>query len=1450
MLKKTLRIDSLVIFIFMIMAGLALAGSREKNLVKIQDSDVAHSDIDLQMDGINLTLFNPLTLNIQLSTTSTTGFATNAIQPIFTLNDKEAAVSNIIITSNEISFTIQALEGKNELSISGVDGEGAYYNVKNTFYAGSKSLNINISSPTTTGTIHAYLRSDPEFKIEVPFSGSTLTLDNMPYLPLVVDVITDGNEFTFEIVEGASENAYITVPSNPTASLVVNNDFSTGTSGWTSNSSSSNVVNRIVNGTPIPGNMDLELLDNTGGGIEVRRTFLAGQADKFVKLRFNIQAFNDAEEVHAILRNITTGEITHKIYSGFSNREGPSAIYDVDHTISVKSENVNDVIDFQLETISGVSKSKLKKNTTNLIVIVNGFFFEPFDILSFYAHNLNGELINSKARKGYDVKLNTLSVGIVPFLSLPYKIPFNFMYRKTGSATINKVELIVDQRGSGISMTGSWIPTQGEAESVSEEYTRKNLPNNPNDPDSDIYNYYRETVRYAIEEISFNFLDVASFNSVMPLRLYLAIYLDNNEVHYAELGRPLIPLEYRGDLTDSRIKHMSADREGFMGGDSWGQTFVWDMLISIFDQSNNLGFKINDISRMQGGYFHPHKGHTNGLDVDYVVNQYFDLDDTEDPLNRWLLPQAVTNTMKVLGEAENSTGKKVIRYVDKIFISYNKEKEQRATTSAPWTSQATSGMTDVKREQRAGCSVDNRPTKNIIGHEDAHIGHGHIRFQMSPTPLLENQDFPVFRAYHKRDSANHRIFDFEVENEGSGGSEDITYIWDIREASNNAIVEVIDENTPEMSALTRGMLISTGPRLKSFRYQFHKNGTFKVNLVAIRKLPLSSEVKIERCLSQSFEVIVDGENIVNCSGEWQTYRGKDTINPLSGHKHIEGAIVSKDTIFEAGRFMVEDNTSVVCGESEIRDGYVDSSGCSEEDKYSCASIVLKGLVGVISSKIDATNGQVMIAGTDENFMDRAPIPPTNLSRGFGYDGILTLITDSEILPNGTQPMVIINSDIDGDGGVSRIKDQAVIQQANVWWANISNNAKVLGGTVYGLKNPSFPYNPQINVIGSSEIKGGVSSESRLDILDSLIDETGRAMGGGLISNSLIQGDFDTNSVDPAVFNSARIAKVENSSVLYGSTVAGKAHVLNGATVGAIGETMSTAPYIGENSLITDGAWVFGESSIRDQVSIKGSKVQVSAVIATENVIIDSTVGGTKSEMVLNQLQLQSNTKIYGTPYFNGGMAYDGYIGDDVVLTNVRVDFGKVIGEAEGVGSSVVGLGVVISEQAKFYSSGIADDAKMSGEAVLSNSSLENSANMSGEASVTNDSRLGGDAVLMGNAHVTNECYLWWGSWASGTFSGYTPPCHDDPPTKKTTVIKKRSIPQSKTIKLNCGSDSVSKTISSDTKRNVYQNFSRSCSEKRLKLEERTLKTSSGELKDRKYLEKVTRASVTKWKKSN
>lgn len=80
------------------------------------------------------------------------------------------------------------------------------------------------------------------------------------------------------------------------------------------------------------------------------------------------------------------------------------------------------------------------------------------------------------------------------------------------------------------------------------------------------------------------------------------------------------------------------------------------------------------------------------------------------------------------------------------------------------------------------------------------------------------------------------------------------------------------------------------------------------------------------------------------------------------------------------------------------------------------------------------------------------------------------------------------------------------------------------------------------------------SSSRLDIQDSLLTQTSLTMGGGSVNNSLIQGVFKGDPVNPSEFSSVRKATVDNSSVLYGSGVLDKAHVLNGVTIGAVGKS--------------------------------------------------------------------------------------------------------------------------------------------------------------------------------------------------------------------------------------------------------------------------------------------------------
>lgn len=1377
------------------------------------DSETPISNLVINLEGINESRFNPISLLLKLKTSSAVGFNLADSAPIFTLNGKRIDVENVLVLKNEITFSLMAEEGRNVLSVEGLDGDNNVFHYETCFYSGSRNVSVNIQSSASTGELTAYSGDDPDFKIATTFSGSSVILQNIPNLSMVLDVQTDGNEFAFQVLDIDANATSIDVHPNEEPSQVINDDFSLDSSGWNISSSEFQIINRELNGAQIPNNRDLIIMDSGNQGVEVRRAFLAGHANKFVSLKFNLHSTGD-DEVHVVIRNISTGEFAHKVFRGENFQEGPSKIFDVDQSISVKAETSEDIISVYIKSFpqsaKKTSRGRLRKRTlksvSNLILTLNGVFYESFNILGFYAHNIQGRE-PKRANLLYTSKLSTLSIGHVPFPDFGYKIPFNFRFKKIDYSQIDKVELIVEQpwlgQDVGVWMKGSWEPLPEEAENLSEIYNQRNLPNNPNDPDSNSYNYFNKYVRYAIEKISFNHSDVARFDHEKPIRLYLAIYLNNGEVHHADLGRSLTPLEYRSHQTDSRIQHFDNSlnaREPSIGGDSWGQKFVWNFLMDIFKTEDNFGFSINDLSRMQGGHFDPHEGHNEGMDVDYVIQNYFHYNG--DKTERWLDDKAVRNTIKLLSETKTSEGERVLRFVDKVFISYSTEREKKVTTEqqdgttrSSWKTHAITELTDIKRDQRAGCSVDNRTIRTIVRPEFGHVNHGHISFRKKPTPSLSRELFASFIPFYKRSEENRLEYEFEALSSNFHGDEQ--FIWDIRK-TDNTMVEVIDDNTQLNSSSTRGILLSKNSNNSGFRYRFPEDGKYILNLVVARDFSDDPRNPDERCTSQSFEILVKADNIVNCEGEWQTPRGREVIDPISGHKHLGGALVSKDTDFRAGRFFVEDDSSAICKKSVIVDGYSDSAGCTEENKYSCASILIRGLVGVINSTIDGTQGNIRVAGTEQPFIGYPMIQATDPANYIGTDDKFTLITDSIITAQGYEPIVIINSDIDGDGGTTLIDGSAFIQQSNVWWATVGGESRVMGGIVAGFKNPNSSYDPLVSVKGKSVVKGYVGSESRLDIVDSVLEKTGYAFGGGLIRKSLLQGVFFGSDVEPSEFETTRIAKLDDSAIVLGSSMGGRGQVLNKAIIGSTEVNQDQETSVAYNVTVKDGAWIFGGSTLIDNVQVKGSKVKAFSIEANNDSIIDSTIGGTNDQMLLEVVKVWES-QIYGTPSIYGSIIFRSQVRDDALLSSSQLSYGIVRDQAESVNSilGVLGSGnkeIVVSGQSKITDSWVNDEASVGGMATVSGRSA-----------------VGGSAVVTGTSNVTNGCILTWGSWSSGIFSGNSYPCNSSGPAKSKTIQTKIDNKDFEKMRKDCSSIPL-KDIKNKKKRISYNSFSQACND--------------------------------------
>lgn len=1311
--------------------------------------------------GIRADSFNPKLLSVKVIPTNGT-FHIDPEHIVIYLNGLSVKVTNFSFNPQELSFSFEAKDGKNSLSILGVDSKEETFSSDIDFYAGSKTVNVDVSGSSSSGCVTYYPLEDKSFRFEANFQNGSLQISNVPEVDIVFDVLNDASEFAYETLSSQEEFLTISLQPNRAPSSIDNDDFTKGAEGWTVSGGVPTIVNKMVKGTAIAGDYNLRIYTDSVDEVVISRTFKSKEANRFVRVDFNYLGGED-ENLHVVLRNETTGEYIHRIFEGKDNTSDLTALFDISKNISVRVENVGDIIHLDIKRVLSKHEVSFIDTLSNSLITsayaqtgpeINRYV--DMDKISFPRRNIwkgkndPGFEAHSwfyKHSKGWDAKnechyqTDKLHIDDIPlaYLSVgPSLADTNyFSHNILTTFFITQYDSLKDPLRERPDRANLYI-VQRDGTRISRFSTDWKI-SSAFERGSESEGFY--------EQFTFSSSDISHFNAETKLKLVLEIEIDG-EVFYEELPRSLTPLKW---YNHDKLA-LTSCKDSALGGALWVQKETASILDKIFGFDGDIrGFAVNDISKLNGGHFPTHKGHRRGTQVDYKTTGIISTGKT-------VFANAPEDIHAVLNSANQ------LNNVESIFLSLTGYIEAKVGDIHALPNKIV----------RARCTANNYLYSNFFVDKAGHVNHGHINFNPNFRKPVNHSLFGDFRpSFYTIDG---KSFYFKVDSTNS----DMNFIWEIRK--DDQLVEVLDNQTLEYKVDTSpvplsGMLTKKNSNLSEVSYTFPSaGGVYSVHLVAVL-----GEGDSARCMGLSMSLPVSS-NVISvpgpmslmaveepefsddpfCFEEWQTFRGRDTVDPVSGHRHIAGAIVSEATEFKAGRFYSPSDSVLICGKSKILDSYTDFSGCPEgQSKEECASIVTKGFVDTYGSTFDARNGRIELIGNNERvsgvpvieaglpvrfdpledvFMDFSTIMPSNGGR--------IIIQSSEIIEATVKGGAIVQGSIVNE--MSSVEDNAIIQLSFLEGAKVAGSSHLAGASAMTYVT-NFEQ-PQLNIIGNSYVSGVISTDSRLDIEGSTITKDGSVWGTGLIRNSYVSGMLAADSIDPNLFSSERIATVDSASIISGGILTNNAHILNLAVLGNEESFLGSPSYLSQNSTLKDGAILMNNSYGKTGAVIEGEKTFLYNAFI-DSATVNSKVGGSSDQLLVEGGFAMLGAKILGTPI----------VIDSTLSGNVTVsDDAEVLmsgANAEGFFESET---IVIKDKARVINfSGLSGKKVIvGGNTLVDNGNLSGSVSMADNAIVSSGSVVIGNiesglASLSGTVHVSEGCHLEGGSYSSGYITPFS-----------------------------------------------------------------------------------------------
>ncbi len=621
----------------------------------------------VSISNLDIKTFNEIGSDVVFSLSSGVFVSDDRTISIFH-NDEALTANDYTISGGSITIPNLLVEGKNTLELVASDTNNNHIYYSNYIWAGNTDLEVTLTDNNqlvTGGKILAHLSDDRSVVAQGTTVSGILTFNNLPESSISLTATYDSRLATDAIY--ANENLAIELKLIQLGipSVVDNNDFSLGTSGWDiSQASAVTIENHIevpskfthVNKSKIilkerlgkgsetsrnplkrwkknyeakpkkmVSNKTDQDLNISTSGVEgrssVHRIFQTLPGTTAVKVRYKFSTdeypdfygtkYNDEFSIVAF----TTGTTNQSVIKGSMNELGPSVF----KLVPIPGEDED-----EFRGVTNWRELEIKVNPLGDIVYLEASVVNVGD--EAVDSNLILDYVNESQFGISSAALHDLDATTAPLTHI--SLSGSNIYKQDSSNeartllkasleiygepndAITDLELVIIQNGLEVA-TGKW--------DFDGNTTLKNYVESPFGIVGK--KFITAEQLFSIKNSAASLIDMSQDGFV-----HLQIRATSKDGHTATYTVGSFNALTRYTQTSAAYRYGGRD-DVIEGGDDWCKPSTLSTVISLWNNFGiSIGYLTGDISNMNGGFFERHAGHRNGVDIDAYYTGYGNFD--------------------------------------------------------------------------------------------------------------------------------------------------------------------------------------------------------------------------------------------------------------------------------------------------------------------------------------------------------------------------------------------------------------------------------------------------------------------------------------------------------------------------------------------------------------------------------------------------------------------------------------------------------------------------------------------------------------------------------------------------------------------------------------------------------------------------------------------------------